>query len=301
MRKLLRVLLGSLGILAALVGGLALQSYMKERSRPLYDPATQSLFAYERPGTGAKVLLLHGLASSHTIWMKTIEALPQDLHILAPDLLGFGESPKPQADYGVSTQLRAVDRLLEERDFLSREPILVVGHSLGSIVALAWATEHADLADQIVLLSLPYYRTREQAVEQLSRVSWMHRGMLTRNPFIKVLCYALHGRDIPYLGWLTGLPPAVAEAGLEHNWMSLSRSLRHAVLDTDVGSLVRATPEHLTLVHGSEDPVVPLSNLRALMRELPGPPQLVILEGAGHDLPLERPAQVAQQIVAHLP
>jgi len=295
-RRLLLLLLLPL-LPVAVLAALALQNYVQELREPEYDPSVHQLVALERPGSGPRVLLLHGLAASNAYWERTIPLLPPSLHVLAPDLLGFGGSPKPRASYDLGTQIQALDQLLTHKEFLDGEPLVIVGHSLGSIVALAWAQAHPGRVRALVLVSLPYYPSREQAEAQLSRVSWMHRGMLTRNPALELLCYGIHGRDIPFLSELTGLPPDVASDGVEHTWMSLSGSLRNAILAVDVGALARNAPVPLTLLHGEQDQVVPAANVEALARKLPRTPELLEIPSAGHDLPLSHPERIVEQIL----
>jgi len=276
---------------------LALQNWLRERSRPVFDPERDQLVVRERDGSGPKVLLLHGLASSQAIWERTIRELPEPLHLIVPDLLGFGASPKPLAEYDIATHLAALDQALLRVGVEEGDELLVVGHSMGSILALAFAAERPERVSRLVLVSLPAYPSREIATQHLSSVSWMHRGMLSGNPFYELLCYSLHERTIPFLGKLTGLPRDVAEDGLEHNWISIRRSLEHVILDADTLALARRAKRPMRLIHGARDSVVPVEFVREWSQAISPHPDLIVLEDADHEVPLRAPEVIAQAIL----
>src|SRR6476620_2016818 len=55
--------------------------------------------AFVKVGKGPALLLLHGLGCTHTTWLPVIHDLARHYTVIAPDLLGPGESAKPRADY----------------------------------------------------------------------------------------------------------------------------------------------------------------------------------------------------------
>jgi len=315
-RRLLAAAAVSTALLLSVMSALALQNYWKDSRKPAFDRRRDVLYALERRGSSGApapgqtgiggpadvrgaVLLLHGLAASHEIWDRTLAALPADVDVLVPDLLGFGDSPKPKATYDLDTQLSALDELLARGAFAPDRPLILLGHSMGSIVALAWADAHPDRVSQLVLASLPYYPSRADAERQLSATSWMRRGMITRNPAYQLLCYALHGRSVPFLGILTGWPREVAQDGLEHDWSSVRGSLEHIVLEPDVAGLVDRVQAPITLIHGRDDPVVPFEYLSDLVSKR-ARLRLIAVEQGGHELPLSHPAKLAEAVAAAL-
>ena len=57
--------------------------------------------AYVKAGTGPALLLLHGLGCDHRTWLPVLDSLARRYTVIAPDLLGHGESDKPRADYSI--------------------------------------------------------------------------------------------------------------------------------------------------------------------------------------------------------
>jgi pimeloyl-ACP methyl ester carboxylesterase len=101
------------------------------------------------PADSETILLLHGLAGSSKTWDGVIEQLAEHHDVIAPDLLGHGESAKPRGDYSLGAFASGL------RDFLTVldvERVTVVGHSFGGGVAMQLAYQHPQFIDRLVLV-----------------------------------------------------------------------------------------------------------------------------------------------------
>ena len=111
--------------------------------------------AYVDEGSGPPVLLVHGNPTWSFYFRSLVAALPAaGLRAIAPDHIGMGRSAKPStADYPHTLQ-RRVDDLA---DFIAglglTEPLSLVVHDWGGAIALAWAVDHVDQVDKLVLLN----------------------------------------------------------------------------------------------------------------------------------------------------
>ena len=83
------------------------------------------------------LLLMHGITGSSRYWDRAEEDLGRRYRLYIPDLVGFGESPKPDRDYTIPLYVDTLRTFLQERE-IAEGPIRVVGHSLGAIVALEY-------------------------------------------------------------------------------------------------------------------------------------------------------------------
>ena len=104
---------------------------------------------YRRAGAGQPILLIHGLAGSSRTWDDVIPSLAEEYDVIAPDLLGHGESAKPIGDYSLGAFASGL------RDFLSvlgLPSVTIVGHSFGGGVAMQLAYQHPHLVDRLVLV-----------------------------------------------------------------------------------------------------------------------------------------------------
>lgn len=98
------------------------------------------------------VILLHGISNRSEAWLPIIPALAVPFRILAMDLRGHGCSGHPVAGYRHSDYASDLQAVIADYDLA--DP-LIVGHSLGGIVALDWAVEHLDVAEAIVAEDAP--------------------------------------------------------------------------------------------------------------------------------------------------
>lgn len=117
------------------------------RVRYTYLPATQP--------DGVPVLFLHGFGSALTQWYANLQPLSAHHAIYAIDMLGFGASEKAAAEF--TTQLW-VEQVREFCQTFIGQPVVLVGHSLGALVALSVAATHPDWVQGLVLLTLPASR-----------------------------------------------------------------------------------------------------------------------------------------------
>ena len=96
------------------------------------------------------VLLVHGLTSSSATWEPVIPELARNAHVIAPDLIGHGDSDKPRADYSLGAFATSLRDLLAH---LGHDRVTVVGHSFGGGVALQFAHQYYEHCERLVLVS----------------------------------------------------------------------------------------------------------------------------------------------------
>lgn len=106
--------------------------------------------AFVLAGNGPPVLLIHGIGDSSESWRHLIPTLARNHTVIAPDLLGHGESEKPRADYSIGAYANAMRDLLSVLDI---DRVTVVGHSLGGGVAMQFAYQFPERCERLVLIS----------------------------------------------------------------------------------------------------------------------------------------------------
>src|SRR6202521_4211723 len=105
---------------------------------------------YPLAGEGPAIVLLHGLTGSSTTWREVMPALATRYTVLAPDLMGHGESAKPRGDYSLGAFAVWLRDLLDE---LGIARATVVGQSLGGGVAMQFTYQPRDYCQRLVLIS----------------------------------------------------------------------------------------------------------------------------------------------------
>lgn len=138
----------------------------------------------------ATYVFLHGIGNSLQAWSAVIEKLPPDVRIIGVDLLGFGKSPKPRwAVYDAKTQARSVGATLFSKR-LVQQPILV-GHSMGALVAIEVARRYRLIPKELVLCSPPFYapssitdsktwRTKDDVLKNIYHIARRHPEQLEK-------------------------------------------------------------------------------------------------------------------------
>ena len=106
--------------------------------------------AFRIQGSGPALLLLHGLACDSSTWAPVIPELAKHFTVIAPDLLGHGESDKPDADYSLGGYANGMRDLMT---ILGIDKATVVGHSFGGGVAMQFAYQFPERTERVVLVS----------------------------------------------------------------------------------------------------------------------------------------------------
>ena len=106
--------------------------------------------AYRLAGTGPAIVLIHGITSSSVVWEEVGPRLARHHTVLAPDLLGHGESAKPRGDYSMGAFASGIRDLVLS---LGIGPVTVVGHSLGGGVAMQFAYQFPERTERLALVS----------------------------------------------------------------------------------------------------------------------------------------------------
>lgn len=109
-----------------------------------------------RTGEGPAIVALHGLGGSGRYWSGLAPLLRPGRALVAPDLAGFGQSDKPTLRYDREFHLANLDALIGSLD--SHSPVVLVGHSVGGVLAALWAARHPERTAALALVSPPWPR-----------------------------------------------------------------------------------------------------------------------------------------------
>ena len=128
--------------------------------RWLRIPYALNVHYFSRPEKPkATILLIHGLGASWRTWMPLEPYLPKGTRVVAIDMLGFGNSPKPDwKSYNAHDQAASIVATLR-REFINNVDI-VIGHSMGSLAAVELAKQYPKLSKSLILCSPPIYYPR---------------------------------------------------------------------------------------------------------------------------------------------
>lgn len=250
---------------------------------------------YHDHGSGDPVLLIHGSGpgvSAWANWRLTIPELAKRHRVIAPDILGFGYTERPEdVHYDAETWLAHLVGLL---DALSLDRVSVVGNSFGGALALRLATRYPDRVNRLVLMGsagvlfpitpgLEAVWGYEPSVENMRRL-------------LDVFAYdpRFATDELAELRYRASARPGVHEA-----YAAMFPAPRQdkltamAVPEQDIAAL----PHETLIVHGRDDQVVPLTASRRLLDLIPHS-RLHVFAGCGHWVQIEH-AQRFTALVDH--
>lgn len=227
--------------------------------RWLRVPYTLSTIAFRQPKKPvATVVLLHGIGNSAKSWEDLAPLLPKNVRVIGVDLLGFGKSPKPKwAKYNTVTQAKSVAVTLL-RMGLQHKPI-VVGHSMGSLVAIEVARRYPLAIKQLVLCSPPLYMPKrvKALVDYDELLRELYRVAIKR----------------PQL--LEKLSPVAVKLGFANRALSITSdtvepylaALQASIINQQSVEVLARLRLPITIVYGSLDPVVIGANIKEIAKK----------------------------------
>jgi len=105
--------------------------------------------AYLSAGSGYPVVTLHGGGAGAVTWYPSIGPLAKNFHVIAPDIVGYGESDKPDAAYDKTYFVAWLKQFLLE---LGISKAHIVGLSQGGAIALQFTLDYPEMVDKLVLV-----------------------------------------------------------------------------------------------------------------------------------------------------
>ncbi len=261
--------------------------------------------SYRTAGRGPVLVLLHGIAGTSATWEEVIPLLSARHTVIAPDLLGHGDSGKRHGDYSLGAYANAVRDLLVA---LGQERATIVGQSLGGGVAMQFAYQFPEHCERMVLVSSGGLG---REVHLLLRAAALP-GAEAVLPWLCVAGKQSVGKVVHALGRI-GLR---ASADLEETWRSFvslaEPEARRAFLHTvrgiiDLGGQRVSARDRLYLaaglptliVWGDHDPLIPVRHARDAHERIPGS-RLEIFAGAGHFPHRDDPERFAEVLLDFL-
>jgi pimeloyl-ACP methyl ester carboxylesterase len=259
--------------------------------------------SYRRAGWGPVLVLIHGITGSSQTWEEIIEPLAEHYTVVAPDLLGHGESAKPRGDYSLGAYASGIRDLLAA---LGHDRATVVGHSLGGGVAMQMAYQFPERVERLVLVSSGGLG---REVNILLRAATLPGSELV----LPLLAAPRIVTGVDAFGATLGRLGLRAGADLEEMWRgfaSLSDAeARQAFLHTlrtivDPGGqrvsaidrLYLAAEMPSLIVWGERDPVIPFRHALCANEQMPGS-RLVSFPNAGHFPHREDPRRFVRELI----
>jgi 3-oxoadipate enol-lactonase len=247
--------------------------------------------AYSIEGNGPDVFLVHGVGGRRHVWNGVVDRLKSAFRCISFDLRGHGDSPKPSEPFGLDDLVADLEALRARLDI---DQAHIIGHSLGGMVAPAYARKHPQRVASVGLLSTAAGRTEEDRARA--------RVVVTRMEEQGV--YAALDLLIPR--WFTDefirTEPAIVEARrkqlIEMDPAIYLNTFR-IYAETEMAPWLPEITAPALVLTGELDPGCSPRLNRMMAERLPNA-ELVILDGLRHSILVEAPDRVAPSLAAFL-
>jgi pimeloyl-ACP methyl ester carboxylesterase len=274
----------------------------------------QTRYTYIRPAQldpqSTPLILLHGFGASIGHWRHNLGALGLTHPVYALDMLGFGASEKAIARYNITLW---VDQVYDFWRTFIKQPVVLVGNSIGSLVAIAAAAAHPDMVQGIVMMSLhdPGMRVEAipvglrpaiAAIENLVISPWLLKGLfkLVRRPGVvrKWAAIAYANPEAVTDELVEILTGPAQDRGSAQAFYALFKAMTSAQFGPSVKTVLSELQIPILLLWGKQDRMIPRRFVRPSQFVEYNPNlQLVELDNAGHCPHDECPEQVNQLIL----
>jgi pimeloyl-ACP methyl ester carboxylesterase len=239
------------------------------------------------PGGGVPLVLVHGLGDRDESWAPMLKRLKKaGFHVYAPDLLGYGRSPKPaDGDYTMEGEAKFVYDFIQA---LGLQKTDLGGWSMGGWIALDLAHDHPEVLDRVVIFDaagLKFQPSYPLTVFDAKTPEDAQRLWSLMEPEAKPLPQSVRADLV---------------RRLQDNQSVISKNMTAMTTSqTFVDSFLPTLPEPLLIVWGDKDQLTPLA-LGQQMHALDPHSELDVVEGCGHLAPSLCAARVAPAVADFL-
>ena len=233
---------------------------------------------FRMAGEGPPLLLIHGIGDSSRTWEEVIPTLARQHLVIAPDLLGHGQSAKPRADYSVAAYANGMRDLLSA---LEIDRVTLVGHSLGGGVAMQFAYQFPERTERMVLVATGGAgRTVSPVLRSAAlRIPGTRAAVGLAAEILQRLDTGLGVDAADLIRVVDALPSQTARSAFLRTLRSVVDWRGQVVTMLDRCYLVRGMPT--MLMWGARDSVLPVGQAHKAHAAMPGS-RLEIFPDAGH-------------------
>lgn len=278
--------------------------------------------AYLEQGNGEKtILLVHGNLSSSVYYTPLLARIPEDIHVLTPDLRGFGDSTYQKRGLALSDYAEDLKLFLDAKGI---KRIDLVGWSLGGGVAMELAARYPDMINKLVLIAstthkgYPIFKKDAQG-QMLMGQTYESPEALAMDPIqVLPLLAAIKNGDSATLSYIYNLtvytvnkPNAedakvlTAEALKQRNLVDVDWALAHLNMSDQPNAYTSGshTIEHIQCpvlhIRGKEDRTVPEYMLNDNVNAIKDS-TVIQYDNCGHSPFMDVPDQIARDILSFL-
>ncbi len=235
---------------------------------------------YTDVGQGLPLVFLHGFPLSRDVWQKQIEALQSSARVIAPDLCGLGDSETPPGPTTMAQCAADLHALLEQ---LTTGPVVLIGHSMGGYVALAYARQFPEMLRGLVLVSTKAGQDTAEAAagRRLMAEKVKTKGVQVVVEAMAPKMLAAGNQDPRMVAAVLGFMAPSRPAGVIGALLGMAER-------PDAASLLPQIAVPTLIITGADDTLIPPAESETLAQAIRGA-ELKVIPRAGHLVTFEQP------------
>lgn len=257
----------------------------------------------------SSMILLHGFSADKSMWAPLVRNLPRNIHVIALDLPGNGESEPPEegTDLSFKGLVHSVHQIIEKLG-MSDDPLHIVGLSMGGAIAGLYAAEYPQVVDRVTMMC-PAMRTPEQTSVAMEIQRAVESGdedtilrdcpLFPQNP--DEMQYLL---DFAQFHKSSFIPKQILQGAVDmrRRYHGFYLKLLKGLAAEENATLLERTAPYITvpshIVWGQEDQVVHVSGAKILTDKLPNCKRVDIIPRCGHAINLDRPGSKTKALLS---
>lgn len=236
------------------------------------------------------IVLLHGIAATSKTYENLVNIIDTSKYrVIALDLLGFGQSPKPKnIRYSVDDHIWAIQNTLNKLGV--KKPFVLAGHSMGSIIAAHYTHLYPHNVRKLFLLSLPLYKTSDKSPQTII-------SRKQTDVYLAIFDYMAQQKDITikvsqkikkYLKINDGMDVS------SETWNSFRLSLKNTVVNQNTYEDISSITCPIKIIYGTLDSFLVMANIDNLADN--SNIRITKIVGAHHSINHKFAAEIYNQI-----
>ena len=248
------------------------------------------------PSDGKVVVLIHGIAGPFRIWKKVADSLmSHGFRVVQYDLYGRGYSDRPDITYDLDLYINQLSELLAVLSI--RNPIYLVGWSLGGMIAVGYTVEYSNRIEKLILIApagIGISRPINARFVMIPLLGEMFLGLFGRQIIVRSISRGLHSSDL-----IDEFRAFVTEQMQYQGYLrAFLSTLRYCAFEdaTEDYRTIGNLGLPVLMISGSEDSIITPTARRRICELIPHLQYNEVLS-AGHMPHFERPTEVSRILI----
>lgn len=238
---------------------------------------------------GRNIVALHSMMMDAHSFDFLAQSLSIRCRVLAVDLLGHGDSDKPTERIPFEQHVEVIRGVVKDRGF---SDIMLIGHSVGGFISMIYASKHHSDVSKVMLVDIA---PRDPTVKRVIRE--VPQSFRSKDEVVQYLksTYPNFSRDSVENRLKYGFKPSPGGGFVWKADLKSSEMVRESFVNYDFWPHIKNIKVPVLLVKGAQSETVSRNSVERMKRELKDF-HMVEVEGAGHQVPLDRPKELEHAV-----